>query len=106
MHHGPSLPRDHQGAAGRAQGHSAHRPRPQVALHVAPGTPSRRHPIPRAQCSSSPPGRSGDVLLHTMRFGSTAKVLAECKLKYYRISECPGSCSCLLLAESHASCFL
>ncbi len=23
-----------------------------------------------------------------MRFGSTAKVLAECKLKYYRISEC------------------
>ena len=23
----------------------------------------------------------------TMRFGSTAKVLAECKLKYYRISE-------------------
>ena len=27
-------------------------------------------------------------LLLTMRFGSTAKVLAECKLKYYRISEC------------------
>ncbi len=26
--------------------------------------------------------------LRTMRFGSTAKVLAECKLKYYRISEC------------------
>ena len=25
---------------------------------------------------------------HTMRFGSIAKVLAECKLKYYRISEC------------------
>ena len=24
---------------------------------------------------------------HTMRFGSTAKVLAECMLKYYRISE-------------------
>ena len=24
----------------------------------------------------------------TMRFGSTAKVLAKCKLKYYRISEC------------------
>ncbi len=24
----------------------------------------------------------------TMRFGSTAKVLAECKLKYYRVSEC------------------
>ena len=23
-----------------------------------------------------------------MRFGSTAKVLAECDLKYYRISEC------------------
>ncbi len=26
-----------------------------------------------------------------MRFGSTAKVLAECKLKYYRISECQGT---------------
>ena len=25
-----------------------------------------------------------------MRFGSTAKVLAECKHKYYRISECSG----------------
>ena len=25
-----------------------------------------------------------------MRFGGTAKVLAECKLKYYRISECRG----------------
>ena len=24
----------------------------------------------------------------TMRFGSTAKVLLKCKLKYYRISEC------------------
>ena len=26
----------------------------------------------------------------TMRFEGTAKVLAECKLKYYRISECAG----------------
>ena len=26
----------------------------------------------------------------TMRFGSTAKVLLKCKLKYYRISECDG----------------
>ena len=26
----------------------------------------------------------------TMRFGSTAEVLAECKLKYYRVSECTG----------------
>ena len=26
-----------------------------------------------------------------MRFGSTAKVLAKCKLKYYRISECEAS---------------
>ena len=25
---------------------------------------------------------------HTMRFGSTTKVLLKCKLKYYRISEC------------------
>ena len=30
-----------------------------------------------------------------MRFGSTAKVLLKCKLKYYRISEC-GNVSCLL----------
>ena len=35
-----------------------------------------------------------DLLMHdglpccTMRFGSTAKVLLKCKLKYYRISEC------------------
>ena len=28
-----------------------------------------------------------------MRFGSTAKVLLKCKLKYYRISECGGQCS-------------
>ena len=27
----------------------------------------------------------------TMRFGSTAKVLLKCKLKYYRISECNGT---------------
>ena len=26
----------------------------------------------------------------TLRFGSTAKVLLKCKLKYYRISECPA----------------
>ena len=29
-----------------------------------------------------------------MRFGSTAKVLLKCKLKYYRISEC--TCACTL----------
>ena len=28
------------------------------------------------------------VSLPTMRFGSTAKVLLKCKLKYYRISQC------------------
>ena len=27
-----------------------------------------------------------------MRFGSTAKVLLKCKLKYYKISECTGPC--------------
>ena len=31
--------------------------------------------------------RTADIQ-HTMRFGSTAKVLLKCKLKYYRISEC------------------
>ena len=30
-----------------------------------------------------------------MRFGSTAKVLLKCKLKYYRISECGPWCLCL-----------
>ena len=30
----------------------------------------------------------------TMRFGSTAKILAKCRLKYYRISECIGSACC------------
>ena len=42
-----------------------------------------------------------------MRFGSTAKVLAECMLKYYRISECMGNvaekdmsyCRAVLLRE-------
>ena len=29
-----------------------------------------------------------------MRLKSTAKVIAECKLKYYRISECEGACGC------------
>ena len=28
-----------------------------------------------------------------MRSGNTAKVLAQCKLKYYRVSECPASFS-------------
>ena len=43
----------------------------------------------------------------TMRSGSTAKVLAECMLKYYRISECMGNvaekdmsyCRAVLLRE-------
>ncbi len=41
-----------------------------------------------------------------MRFGSTTKVLAECKLEYYRISECvvkkqcASSLSCQLPASS------
>ena len=34
----------------------------------------------------------------TMRFGSTAKLLAECKLKYDRISEC--ACVCLAWSTS------
>ena len=28
------------------------------------------------------------IHVHTMKFGSIAKVLLKCKLKYYRISEC------------------
>ena len=33
-------------------------------------------------------GGEGLAGRHTVRFGSTAKVLAKCRLKYYRISEC------------------
>ena len=40
-----------------------------------------------------------------MRFGSTAKLLAECKLKYYRISEgTPPSISAHHLGKRHAAC--
>ena len=38
---------------------------------------------------------SREALWCTMRFGSTAKVLLKCKLKYYRISECGGVRACL-----------
>ena len=34
-----------------------------------------------------------------MRFGSAAKVLAECKLKYYRISECVACKMCWCTAH-------
>ncbi len=37
----------------------------------------------------------------TMRFGSTAKVLLKCKLKYYRISECEGNMPSF---STHAKC--
>ena len=36
---------------------------------------------------------------HTMRFGSTAKLLAICKLKYYRILECSRCLSAYLQAS-------
>ena len=40
----------------------------------------------------------------TMRFGSTAKVLAECKLKYCRISECAVQpCLPHLCKDGHCS---
>ena len=35
---------------------------------------------------------------HTMRFGSAAKVLLKCKLKYYRISEC--------ISDTELTCFV
>ena len=42
---------------------------------------------------------------HTMRFGSTAKVLAECKLKYCRFSECTSHNSHLhWLPADHRTC--
>ena len=42
--------------------------------------------------------------LCTMRFGSTAKVLLKCKLKYYRISECGGP-TVAALCNQHPSVF-
>ena len=36
---------------------------------------------------------AGTACRCTMRFGSTAKVLLKCKLKYYRISECVAGLS-------------
>ena len=48
-------------------------PEASVAASAVRGGTARR-------CTRSP---------RTMRFVSTAEVLANCKLKYYRISECP-----------------
>ena len=47
--------------------------------------------------------------VRTIRFGSTAKVLAECKLKYYKISECsenasmPCPCSCFTVDDANGA---
>ncbi len=41
----------------------------------------------------------------TMRFGSTAKVLLKCKLKYYRISECHVPCKGMKSTVYIAGCF-
>ena len=46
---------------------------------------------------------------HTMRFGSTAKVLAKCMLKYYRISECVSTdsgqtCVCGPQVQCYSGC--
>ena len=57
-------------------------------------------------CSLLKAGNQTLTALGTMRFGSTAKVLLKCKLKYYRISECPWTvdrgraCSCFHMAGS------
>ena len=42
----------------------------------------------RALPATGQVGSASLLLLLTMRFGSTAKVLAKCMLKYYRLSEC------------------
>ena len=41
-----------------------------------------------------------------MRFGNTAQVLAECKLEYYRISECEGYWTTTDSAKVLAECKL
>ena len=62
---------------------SSERPRiPSRCIWVPVCDSNRLWPLP-AGCLLVPSG--------TRRFGSTAKVLADCKLKYYRISECQAA---------------
>ena len=46
-------------------------------------------------CSLLKAGNQTLTALGTMRFGSTAKVLLKCKLKYYKISECLALTQCI-----------
>ena len=83
---------------------AGHMPHASRSCHVAASQQSKQISYDPLPCSAgselqdspgSPPVKLAaltDLLIvpnarHTMRFGSTAKVLAECKFKYYRISE-------------------
>ena len=68
----PSVQPNHRNCPywGEEPPHGQFRPSAQVSKRTASSTQCGEHPC------------------HTMRFGSTAKVLLKCKLKYYRISEC------------------
>ena len=57
---------------------------------------------PADACSAPPPGQNGWSI---RRFGSTAKVLAECNLKYYRISDC-GAMPAAWAMTGHSACSL
>ena len=71
--------------------------------------PSQQEAIERIEALEACPASLGPAWhmhkQHIMRFGSTAKVLAECELNYYRISECNislGGTGCAS-AEWHAA---
>ncbi len=77
MCHSGRFPR----AAGRPAGH------PVSCKGLAPSLLPLEFALPSTQSKEPFASRV------TMRFGNAAKVLANCKLKYYRISECV-CCSC------------
>ena len=74
---------------------------PKPAANMGSGRLSQHSSTAMSAETTTGEGRS------TMRFGSTAKVLLKCKLKYYRISECaakPGmTCCCQCPQARHFS---
>ena len=61
-----------------------------LGFHRLPGLDSDPSTILKTRTDLKQAGREEGRGCCTMRFASTAKVLAKCKLKYYRISECVG----------------
>ena len=64
-------------------------PCPRGSLSVVSSSLEQAHVLTAMAVSTLKPSVLCQVSpVRTMRFGSTAKVLLKCKLKYYRISEC------------------